>query len=363
MWAVDPDPNLFGVEVELEGREIIDRTGVLGKYWSAHNDGSLRQLRPGDQAIEYVLNKPTNWENTKFAVNLLCKFLTLPDKKVYDSYRTSIHVHVNCLQETMGTIYNYITLATIFDELLVSQNGEHRIGNNFCLRMKDAEGVIHDLMESIANHGNVNGIHQNNRYSSVNIGSLLKFGTIEFRSLECTTDANRILHWIETCQAMKQAAREYANPREIITQFSQEGPAQFLVHILGPLAEKYTNVPDMQRMLYTGARLAQDLAYCSDWKANAAAKPPPKPRKKVDPNAAFRILDIEPVRPDWPPGNPPVPQVVARALGNGDEWDVAPPPPQNIWANPLLVPIVDDDEDFVDLAEDEDDDDEEEEEF
>jgi hypothetical protein len=181
------------------------------------------------------------------------------------SYRTSIHVHVNCAAETYRTIYNYITLCLILDELLVSQNGHHRIGNNFCLRARDALGQVQSLIQSIDEGLNLSGIEANERYSSINFAALNKFGSIEFRSLECTTHVGRVLHWIQTLQRIKESARNFTNPIEVIGQFSRRGPIEFLHEILGPYAFKYINVPGAESMLHGGMRIAHDLAYCCAW--------------------------------------------------------------------------------------------------
>lgn len=260
------DPDVFGVEVELEGKGIINIPPGTAMYWQAHNDGSLRKLAPGDEAIEYVSSHPFDLKTTELAVELLFKHLNKPGVKVYESYRTSIHVHVNFARETFRTIYNFMTLSLILDELLVSQNGEHRQGNNFCLRAKDAMGQVIGLVQSIEAGQNFFGVVKEERYSSINFASLTKFGSIEFRSMECTTHEGRVMQWIRTLAQLKERAKLFKNPMEIIQQFSLMGPQQFLVNILGPYSLKYINVPGMETMLFNGMRIAQDVAYASLWK-------------------------------------------------------------------------------------------------
>lgn len=265
--------DLFGVEIELEGKKLKTIDPNIAQYWGYHADGSLRLLKAADSAFEYVFLHPLNLDLTFKALEALFNFLNTPPAEVFPSYRTSVHVHVNCAAETYRTIYNFITLAIIFDELFVSQNGEHRIGNNFCLRAKDAQGQIGALVSSIKNCGSLVGINANNRYSSINFASLLKFGTVEFRSMECTTDYNRVVHWINTINQLKTAARQFANPREVIGYFSRNSAHEFLYFILGAQAFKYVKVENMERMLLDGMRLAQDFAYCSEWKPNGMADP------------------------------------------------------------------------------------------
>lgn len=258
-------PDVFGVEVELEGVGILKCPETVSLFWDQHKDGSLRAMAPGDETIEYVSRAPYNIQTTEEALTALFGFLNRQNCKVYESYRTSIHVHINFGVETYRTIYNFMTIALILDELLVSQNGEHRIGNNFCLRAKDAVGQITALIESIERGKNFFNVGQENRYSSINFVSLMKFGSIEFRSMECTTHLGRVMHWIGTLQHMKTKARTFINPVQIIQQYSMLGPRGFLQLMLGPFAYKYINVSDMENMLHSGMRLAQDFAYCSAW--------------------------------------------------------------------------------------------------
>lgn len=291
-----PEPDMFGIEVELEGREIVNKSAEMMAYWGFHQDGSLRVQKLGDQAIEYVFKRPFNLSDTEKAVTLLFNYLnTNPGTQVYDSYRTSIHVHVNCLNETIRTIVNFITLSIIFDELFVSQNGETRIGNNFCLRSRDAEGQITSLINTISKYGSLYNLGPNDRYSATNFSSLMKFGTVEFRSLECTTDINRLMHWIKTIQALKDSARKYENPREIISRFSRHGPLGFMISHLGKQYEKYADVPGAFHMLHGGMRLAQDFAFCSEWKQRSLTEEKKKPK----------VNKFKPLHDEFPEVAPP----------------------------------------------------------
>lgn len=259
-------PDAFGIEVEVEGKNLINIPMSVANYWGVHEDNSLRKLKPYDHAVEYVCRRPYEMAEVREAVVNLFEYLNKPTVTVYNSYRTSVHVHLNFGLETFRTIYNFMTLSLILDELFVSQCGEHRVGNNFCLRAKDALGQVMMLRDSIQGGNNFFQLGgQMERYSSINFTSLTKFGSIEFRSLECTTHEGRLMHWIGTLDYLKNHAKTYTNPIEIIQQFSQRGPKEFLKQALGPFSHKYIGVPGMEEMLMDGVRIAQDLAYCSAW--------------------------------------------------------------------------------------------------
>jgi hypothetical protein len=294
-YKLEKIADLFGFEIELEGFGIYHQSVVLNEIWRREADGSLRQNAVGSQCCEYVLRKPLDYVATITAIEALFQFLNTPPCLIFKSYRTSIHVHINCMEETIMTILNFITLAVIFDELFVSQNGETRIGNNFCLRSRDAEGQISSLVQSIKIMGSIFNVNATLRYSSVNIVSLTKYGTIEFRSLECTTDLKRVVAWIDVIQGLKAAARAYSNPREIIVQFSRLGPVGFMLKHLGAQYPKYAQVPGAHKMLKEGMRLAQDLAYCFDWENpddRLLSKKPTKP--KVNQIPAWQLANEPP---------------------------------------------------------------------
>jgi Putative amidoligase enzyme len=264
--SVDAPEDAFGLEIELEGQNLSSRRRAITDYWTVHNDGSLRAPNPEDMAIEYVFHRPLGLQDTTTALTNMMTFLNQDNVTVFESERTSIHVHVNVLQNTLKDILNFIVLSIIFDELFVGQNGPERVGNNFCLRAKDAKGQLIQIRQQIENTGFPFSIDQANRYNSVNIASLNRFGTIEFRSLECTIDLQRVLHWVNTLNTLKQFAKTFNSPEEIIYYFSSWGNEEFIDRVLGPYAEKYKAVPHYGDMLFRGVRIAQEIAYCTDWK-------------------------------------------------------------------------------------------------
>lgn len=68
---------------------------------------------------------------------------------------------------------------------------------------------------------------------------------------------------------------------DVISKFSNMGVKDFLFMVLGPYAIKYSLVPGFEGMLHSGMRIAQDFAYCSEWKPMKVGDQPKKPNKKV----------------------------------------------------------------------------------
>lgn len=319
----------FGIEIELEGANIRTEKPSIRKYWSLHEDGSLRAQIPGrgdgsGQTCEYVSQCPLPQDMALESTKVLFEYLNSKGVTVFPSYRTSIHVHVNCAAESWRTVYNFITLSIIFDELFVSQNGEHRIGNNFCLRFIDAEAPIKELAQSVSIYGNIYELPTNMRYSSINFASLRKFGTIEFRSMECHTDYERFKLWLQTLQKLKEAARTFQTPQDIINLFSQFTELEFGDHVLKEYFKQFDQTPGVKKMLRRGMRLAQDFAYSATWEGQTRATElelqaraeKQKAKYAIDPNPWGVMLGAPPA------GAVPLPPV---------QWGGAPQP---AWAAP-----------------------------
>lgn len=323
--AID-NQDAFGLEIELEGLGIRTEKASIRNYWAIHEDNSLRNAIPGraggaNQTCEYVSIAPLNEKNTFTGLKNMFDFLNSPGVEVFPSYRTSIHIHINCAMETWRTVYNFITLCIIFDELLASKNGEHRVGNNFCLRFVDAQGPIEALVSSISQYGNIFEFPANVRYSAINFASLRKFGTIEFRSLECNTDFERTAAWIRVCQKLKEAAREFQNPVEILGLFSRYTEVEFGARILGDSFGQYADSPNLRQVLRRGMRLAQDFAYSSSWKNKTL-----KEDTDTVPVDRYKALQEHAPPPQWAAPNVPAPPV------NWGLQQVVPDP--NFWKLP-----------------------------
>ena len=373
--AARENKDAFGIEIELEGLNIRTEDKIIRKLWTMHEDHSLRAQIAGradgaGQTCEYVSISPLSEEKTLESIQTLFNFLNSPGVTVFPSYRTSIHVHVNCAMETWRTIYNYITLTIIFDELFCSQNGEHRIGNNFCLRFVDAEAPVEELAKSIAYYGNIKNIPQIMRYSSANFASLYKFGTIEFRSMECHTDFERLKRWIKTLQKMKEAARGFQTPQDIINLFSQYNEAEFGAFVLGKHFDQFTNVAGFRKMLRRGMRLAQDFAYSATWEGRTKAtefeekeryaKDMEKMKKKI---AKQQLQWAEPGVPQPMPAPNLVPAPGGGAWAQMNQYVNADMQLNNIqhqvnFADDPQPDVIDEDDDFdYDLEEEHEDDD------
>ena len=250
---------LIGLEIEVEGRRFFEPR----KYWTSTYDGSLRDGR------EYVFSKPLSLVDTKKALTYFARSATLNNMRVNDSVRAGVHVHVNVQDLSMLHLMNMITLFSVFEEMLTAYCGETRDGNLFCLRTKDAEFLNFSLIKCIRDKDFSSLSDDNIRYAALNLNSLSKFGSLEFRSMRTPHGKGmtvKIFNWIRVVAKLKESCVNYADPTEILEKFSGVANLEFLSEVFGDLTEELVKVvPDYEGRVYYGMRNAQDIAYCDDW--------------------------------------------------------------------------------------------------
>lgn len=262
------DHDMYGVEVEVEYNAPPESNipKAVQQFWTVVNDGSLRNYgKIGDCAFEYRYTKPLNSFTSAVAVKQLCHVLNTQTKEIYNSGRTSTHVHVNVCNITKLQIMNLITLSIIFDEFLVAQHHPFRSGNLFALRYVDAEWPVRYLTQAVQGSRFRTFCSANYRYASVNLTSIASFGTIEFRAMDGELNSQRINQWVFCLHQLKRKASEYKNPREIIEKFNKLGPMAFLMDHIPSYYTLNTPFPKAVEMLQRSIILAADLAYASDW--------------------------------------------------------------------------------------------------
>ena len=257
----------LGVEVECEG-ENLPPTAPAG--WTVHQDGSLRRQRPNDVAYEYVFRQPETRNDTYTMLDRLDDAFTNADVHLYEeSPRTSVHVHVNQIGLTVKQICNQVTLYVCLEELLSEYCGKHRMGNLFCLRACDSDHIIETLTTALRDDRWARVADEHMRYAGLNLASLFKFGTLEYRSMRCTRDFTAIKKWVDILCRLKDKALEFENPQAIIEAVSVRGPAQFVVDVLGHTHGAMVMASsDYHKRLFDGMRIAQDLAYAVSWEPN-----------------------------------------------------------------------------------------------
>lgn len=269
---------LYGLELELEGRNVaMDGAAVRG--WTQHRDGSLR-----GESIEYVFANPAPYEDSQARVKSLFKKFHENKVALRNSYRCSTHMHINMGDKPVSKLFNMFVVFTIIEELLEAHMaGEGREGNLFCLMNRDAEQTIKLFSDSLEAQSFA-AFHNDLRYAAMNLASLNKFGTVEFRSMRGADDAESVQIWLTMLHELYDfVVNKMAGPVELIESMSRLGHREWLANIfsedvLRRLLETWGE-RDLSASLYEGARLVQVLCY--RWDEALREVPVVVPKKPV----------------------------------------------------------------------------------
>ena len=237
----------LGVEIEVEG-DCLPYRGLEG--WRCEDDGSLR-----GESMEYVFEGPTPTNLAKQRVRELCAALEGCD--IQDSGRGGIHVHVNIRKLTQKQVKTFILLYLLYERTLMQFCGEGRVGNLFCLRMEDAEGLFFELRQAFERDNLMLLDTDNIRYASINCKAIAQYGSLEFRGMASTIDAERIITWIDLLLDLRKAAQEM-DIREVFAEGSKIGFKKLAKGIFS----KFSELPNgIEKDAKACMRRVQLLAY------------------------------------------------------------------------------------------------------
>lgn len=290
----------IGIEVEVEGMRLPNR--IPGGRWQVKHDGSLR-APVGGAAYEYVTIGAIPYADVKSVLGELKEAMVGAEPRW--SNRTSVHIHVNVSDMSFRDTINFMALYTTFEDILTEYaGGLRRSGNLFCVRAVDAEENIDTIVRSLQSES-VDGFFDDNlHYAGMNIHSITQRGSLEFRAMAGNIDTEFIRSWIDALYSLREKAKTYNDPREVVTALSHTGPIEFMRECLpAAVVAQCRTQPELFPRLFDGVRLAQEIAYAREWGPKVAFK-----TKTVKPQADATII----VDPVWNFVNMPAPPVRPR---------------------------------------------------
>ncbi len=264
--------DLTGVEIEYEGENLQVNPAL---HWKCNPENSLRQYK-GHDPVEYALIKPLAWDDLVEALDFLEKKLKANKANPIVSPRTSIHIHENAQDLTWKQVVTWFVTYALVEDILVEYSGKERIGNLFCLRARDTQYFVSCLESSIKEDNYSYVTSSEYRYTSMNLASIAKFGSVEFRSMRSPLPFGEILQWVEVLKAIKGASLKWKNPIEVIEYFEAYGPKPTLKKIF---PEKWMydlfSHPNLTDIMWSAVREVKDVAYASNWQGKVT-----KPKEK-----------------------------------------------------------------------------------
>lgn len=182
-----------GVEIEVE--QVPPSIPTEGKWhgWDIHRDNSLR-----NNGLEFV-TPPVYGEDLLTMLREFCS--AARSVGLQGTVRTGIHIHVNMSDNDVASLEYVVGVYSIFEPMLFRLVGEWRKWSNFCAPLDEVK-ALHTPLRKLFNGKTEASLRSTARtlevwrYSSLNLASLAKYGTIEFRMFPTTFDENEILLWI-----------------------------------------------------------------------------------------------------------------------------------------------------------------------
>lgn len=258
--------DVYGLELECEGRNVDWDGGdeKLLRDWAPHNDGSLRAHH--GSCCEWVFNGPVKYEKCVDRVDALFDYFKKRQAKLVCSNRTSFHVHFNMGDKNAYQLINLFILFTILEDILDSYCGDDRKGNLFCLSSRHAEEQVRWVQDACFKHFSFGNFAENQRYCSLNMAAVNKFGTVEFRAMRGLDNKQDVLNWVSIIKEFcEYACYTVKNPVNLIEEISMKTPKGFLRQVFSPAnyALLTQNLSDdlINGSIYEGLRLVQMLVY------------------------------------------------------------------------------------------------------
>lgn len=180
-----------GVKAAYEGYNHTTR-----KHWKVTTDSSLRGNSYGEMGAE-IVSPILRGEAGFRAIKKVCAVLAELGVKVNKT--CGLHVHHGARDLTGPTAHNLIRCyRDQQDAINTILAPSRRDGNHYCAQINDwdVRGTAHaTTVEQVAN-----GI--GTRYKVVNLTAFASRGTVEFRQMQGSTDATKIINWVKLTQKM-----------------------------------------------------------------------------------------------------------------------------------------------------------------
>ena len=246
----------YGVEIEIEGENLC---GDL-THWRKDYDPSLKSA----ENAEYVTRNPENYDVTVHNVRSLYQTLGKRKSVIYDSVRAGVHIHINVQDNTWKELFTFLSVYFTVENVMTKWCGKGRSGNHFCLRSKDAEYLQEVILDAATSKNFRKLKTEDIRYSTLNLLSLFKYGTIEFRALRTPLDPDTIVKWIDIITHLWEKSKEFKDPQHVMETLSLDGVNEYIRNIFG---KHYNSViyKDAPKHVQESIYYTQDLSFMIDW--------------------------------------------------------------------------------------------------
>lgn len=260
----EPKPGDVGLEVEVEYKPNKTLIMSPGGSWKAVEDHSI------GYGLEYITRAPLKVGSTLYPKVKHLTDLFSPEMVIEDSTKAGVHVHVNVQEFTALQVWNAALIYWLIENVMVLFCGKHRMNNHFCLRMCKADGILatcyFDLNQNTSNpfaYFNQETV----KYSSLNLATIQKLGTMEFRAMRATLNPSLICAWAETLHYMVNKAKDFKDPEAVMDHFMKCDKDTFLYSVLPSFfVTQLKNLPNYAGVNAGNKKVLAPLGYyINDW--------------------------------------------------------------------------------------------------
>ena len=196
---------IAGVELEIES--ICD-FGSTSKWdeWNITEDGSLRNNG------RELISPPLPLEKLVEGFKAIHSQLVYYHKDQAFSERTSIHVHVNMLDNTLDHGKSMLLWYALFEPCFFAMVAPNRRNNIHCV------GLDQTNMSEYYNRSLSYIQGKWHKYAAFNMKPLGNIGTIEFRHMEGHNDPVRFESWLKTLRNLWQFSQDFPMSEDLLTE-------------------------------------------------------------------------------------------------------------------------------------------------
>ena len=237
--------------------EVLSYSKIEG-WWTRKGDGSLR-FSGGEIVTKPIFGKDISKALKIFQLALIPN--PEPPRHRIISSRTGVHIHIDFSNADNILIFLFIAIYLLIEKGLFNYTG-NRENNYYCAPLHETTSLA--LLGQSALHPEKfkHFLSTYSKYNALNLGALLKFGTIEFRHMEGTLEYKKILQWIKILLSMKKfAMKNRETPlQEIIDRVCidfEELFAEIIDPRIAPIEVFWPTTRTAFRDMVEGARFAQ----------------------------------------------------------------------------------------------------------
>jgi Putative amidoligase enzyme len=180
----------FGVASRYASADFmagIECENVVTKdKWIIDTDGSLR-----NHGREFISNPFSRQQLLEIFAELhgVIEYITNSKERRF-THRTSIHVHINCLDLEPVQVKQIMLWYALFEPIFFKVAAPHRANNIHCVGLDQT--VLSDYYKRDLTY-----LHSKwSKYTALNLLPLSEYGTIEFRHLEGTDSVEKLNDWL-----------------------------------------------------------------------------------------------------------------------------------------------------------------------